>query len=208
MSPANAYSNALSSQPTPLIRALHERGESIRSVVESAIRRYRHCSNDYIALCDLANELNHAAIRNATVRLKRELHERRRELEQLGITILEVQIGDAFNPALHEPLATTPANAPPDASTSVARADSPAFVWIDEQGQRQTLHAAVVLFSFYDIVPLALQEIQDQEEEFRHVYIDDTEVQPTCDCAASEYAVPVVEAAAHKNFSRHAATAE
>jgi len=178
-------SNGSNAQPTPLVRALHQQGACIRTAVQSAIRRYRQCSTDYAALCELADELEHAAVRTASVRLKRELHEHRQELERLGISILEVQQGDLFDSMLHEPIATTPDNSPPDCSTSVAKADGPAFLWIDQQGQQQTLHAPVVLFSFYDIVPLALQEIQDQHEDETHEYIDYAEVQPSCDCVGT-----------------------
>ena len=77
------------------------------------------------------------------VRLRRQLHYRRDDLQNLGVTIRNVSIGEPFNSAIHEPLGTTPADEL--LCDTIAEARTPLYSWKDEQGLEQHVPAQVTV---------------------------------------------------------------
>lgn len=79
------------------------------------------------------------------MRSRRQLQYRRKNLRELGVTVLEVSKGDPFNPAIHEPISTEPSD--DSLADTIAEAATPLFTWRDDTGLEQHVPAHVVVFA-------------------------------------------------------------
>ena len=128
--------------------------------IRETIRLYNEVSND----CSCAEQLHRRMeesgngnktllneVNNNAVRWRRQVQGWRMDVQKLGVRITEVEIGERFDPELHEAVDSRP---PGDGEPeTIAEAQTPLFTWRDEQGLQQVVPAEVVVFSSGRIDP-------------------------------------------------------
>jgi len=133
--------NSVKSLARALLLACHKTEPAIKEAVE----HFLDVKEDIERFEEFPKHLTHTRFHDLLARWQRQLIHRRKDLDDLGVEIVEVPLGSTFDPKVHKPVQQAEAREANQINT-IARVMSPLFVWRDEFGQEQYRPAEVVVY--------------------------------------------------------------
>ena len=132
-----------------LSRSLMLAGVKHDSAIDFAIKWYLEALSDHDAVRHRTRDLSDECQKDLLSRHRREIRNHAENLGQVGVSLVNVSVGDRFDEAIHVVIGTMPTKNGSQADT-VAQIEGPAsaFKWSDDQGNLQTKPVSVVVYEY------------------------------------------------------------